>query len=310
MHIYRLFWVSGILAAVTACGGGGGGEAAIGATPQPDAAGIINIGLTDAAVDDVKEVWVQFTGVALRPKSGDEIVIEFDEPKNIELLGLQNGNTAELLGDTQVPAGAYNWIRLGVNAEFDNVMDSYARRTDDSQVELRVPSGSQSGLKLVSGFTITQNQSTNILLDWDLRKALSDSPGQPGMKLRPALRVTDMASFGTLSGSVDSGLLTDAGCTNDLLADTGSAVYVYEGEVSEPADIQGAEGDPLVTASVRAGADGNYSYRVNYLSVGEYSAAFTCQAGDDDPEADDGLEFGPVKTGVTIVNGEVTTLDF
>ncbi len=310
--MYKIFFTGGIFLVMSACGGSGGGgaEDGISATPQPDSAGIINIGLTDAAVDDVKEVWVQFTGVALKPKSGDEIVITFDDPKNIELLGLQNGNTAELLGDTKVAVGAYNWIRLSVNAGFDNVMDSYARRTDDSQVELRVPSGSQSGLKLVSGFTITQNQSTNILLDWDLRKALSDPPGQPGMKLRPALRVIDMAAFGTLSGTVSASLLTDAGCTNDIMADTGNAVYIYEGEVNEPADIQGLDTDPLVTATVSADAGETYAYRVEYLPVGEYTAALTCQANDDDPETDDDITLAPVKTGVMIVDSEVTTLDF
>lgn len=289
------------LLALAGCGGGG---------DDPDATGLLSIALTDAAVDDVEEVWVEFSGVTLKPQSGAPLVFDFDTPKSFNLLELQNGITAELLPVTRVPAGPYNWIRLAVNADFDNVFDSYALLTDGSQVELRVPSGSESGLQLVSGLTVTQDQSTNIVIDWDLRKALSEPAGQPGLHLRPALRVTDMAAFGTLQGSVDVALLEDASCTNDLVAGTGSAVYIYEGEVAAPEDIDGSASDPLVTATVSLGDGDVYGYEVNYLSEGEYTVALTCEASDDDPETDDGIGFAASVTGVMIIDGEVTVVDF
>lgn len=304
-NVKRNFVLLAISLVAAACGGGGsGGAQQIGAT------GTLNVAITDAAVDDVAEVWVEFSGVSLKPQSGGQIDIDFDTPKSIDLLKLQNGNTEELLPDTLVPAGPYNWIRLGVNAEFDNVFDSFVMLNDGTQRELRIPSGSQSGLKLVSGFTVTQNQSTNIVVDWDLRKALSDPQGQPGWHLRPALRVTDMAAFGTLTGSVDATLLEDPGCTNDLVADTGNAVYIYNGEVTNPEDISGAETDPLVTATVTRDVDDVHRYEVHFLSIGEYTVALTCQASDDDPEADDDLTFAASVTGVAIVNGETTVVDF
>lgn len=289
------------LVALSACGGG---------SADSDGLGILSIAITDAAVEDVSEVWVEFSGVTLKPQSGNEIVFDFDTPKSFNLLELQNGNTAELLPATRVPAGPYNWIRLAVNAEFDNVMDSYVMKTDGSQVELRIPSGSQSGLKLVSGITVTQDQSTNIVIDWDLRKALSYPQGQPGMHLRPALRVTDMAAFGTLRGNVAAALLEDATCTNDLVAGTGSAVYVYEGDVATPDDIDGTASDPLVTSTVVLGDNDLYEYQVNYLSIGQYTVALTCQASDDDPEIDDDIAFAASVTGVEIFDGEVTVVDF
>lgn len=295
--------VCSVVAMCAACGGGGSETA-------EDPFGILSVAITDAAVENVSVVSVEFTGLTLKPQSGDEIEFTFDAPKSINLLQLQNGNTAELLPDTRVPAGRYNWMRLAVNAEFDNVMDSFAERKDGSQVELRVPSGSRNGLKLVSGFTITQDQSTNIVLDWDLRKALSEPLGQPGMHLRPAIRVTDMAAFGTLAGSVGLAFLEDVSCTNDLVAGLGNAVYIYSGEVADPADISGTETDPLVTATVSLGADDVYRYEVNYLSVGVYTAALTCQASDDDPEATNDIVFAASATMVEVVNGETTTLDF
>lgn len=288
-----------VLAAYIVVGCSGGSSA-----PTQDATGIVNVAVTDAAVDSVSEVWVEFTGVTLKPQTGDEVVATFDTPKPINLLDLQDGKTEALLPDTRVPAGPYNWMRLGVNAEFDNVMDSYALLEDGSQVELRVPSGSQSGLKLVSGFTVTQNASTNLVIDWDLRKALSDPKGQPGMHLRPALRVTDMASFGTLQGAVAEALTSADGCGDE--ASVGNAIYVYNGIVDSPLDIRTADTDPVVTATV--GED--LAYTISYLSAGDYTAAFTCQAELDDPEQEDELVFSVVNTNVVVVVGETTIVDF
>lgn len=281
----------------SACGGGSG-------SPAEDATGLVSIAITDAAVDDVKEVVVEFHSITLKPRDGADIVMNFDPAKSINLLDLQDGKTADLLPGTRVPVGSYVWMRLGVNAEFDNVMDSFARKNDDSQVELRVPSGSQSGLKLQSGFTVTQNNSTNMVIDWDLRKALTDPAGQPGMHLRPALRVTDMSSYGTLQGAVSESLTMGAECGDDFT--TGNVVYVYEGNVSDPLDIRSMETDPDVTATV--GDDLMYS--VSYLSAGEYTAAFTCQADLDDPEIEDNIAFAVVTSMITIADGETMIISF
>lgn len=296
-----LFAVSGFI--VAGCGGSNSAT-----PPAQNTTGTFNLTLTDAPVDEVSEVNVQFTGVTLKPASGDEIEIIFDAPKDFDLLTLTDGMTAELLPDTVVPAGAYNWVRLAVNAEFDNVFDSYAM-TPTGQVELRVPSGSNSGLKLVSGFTVTANQSTNLVIDWDLRKALTDPQGQPGMLLKPALRVTDLASYGTLIGTVAESLLTDSTCTNDLAAEAGNAVYVYAGPDVVPGDIGDAVADPLATATVAQDGDGMYRYEINFLSAGEYTAAFTCQANDDDADADDDIVFSNAQKFV-IEDGGTTIVDF
>ena len=309
----KLLVVAGASVWIAGCGGGGGG-AGSGATdpsgPTEPATGILNIALTDAPVDDVTVVNVQFTGVTLKPASGDENQIVFDAPKDFDLLTLTGGLTAELLSDTEVPVGRYNWVRLAVNAEFDNVSDSYAMKSTGEQIELRVPGGSQSGLKLVSGFTVTEDQSTHLVIDWDLRKALSDPLGQPGYHLRPALRVTDMALFGTLSGTVAEALVTDASCTNDLVAQTGNAVYIYNDMTDMPGDIGDAVNDPFTTATVTQDGAGVYTYEIIFLSVGTYTAAFTCQANDDVSDMDDDdIAFSPLQS-FAIEDGVTTILDF
>ncbi len=305
IKISNALTVAGLCLSFSACGGGGNGSERI---PPGDSTGIIRISLTDAPFDDVTIVNVQFAGVTLKPAAGDEIHFDFDPPKDFDLLTLSGGATAELLPETPVPAGQYNWLRLAVNAEFDNIFDSYAMRST-GQVELRVPSGSQSGLKLVSGFTVSQNQTTDLVIDWDLRKALSEPKGQPGLHLRPALRVTNMVAHGTLRGTVAESLVTDPECTNDLAAQTGNAVYVYAGMTDSPGDIGDASDDPLVTAAVTQDGAGVYRYEVNFLSVGDYTAAFTCQASDDNANMDDDIAFS-VPQSFVIEDGVTAAVNF
>ncbi len=301
MNTKIMLAAAGACLTLSACGGGGSGAA----TPQA-ATGTVRISITDAPVDDVSVVNVQFSGVTLKPQSGERIEINFDMPKDIDLLTLTGGVTTELLPDTTVPAGRYNWVQLAVNAEFDNVFDSYAM-TPTGQVELRVPS--KTGLKLVSGFTVTENQATDLIIDWDLRKALSDPKGLPGMHLQSALRVTDMSSFGTLRGTVAEALVAADECTNDLAAQTGNAVYVYQGMTDSPGDIGDATNDPFVTATVTQDGAGVYRYEVNFLPVGEYTAAFTCQANNDGSDTDDDIAFTEPQS-FTIEDGVTAELDF
>jgi Domain of unknown function (DUF4382) len=302
--IGKLLAVAGTSILIAGCGGGGGGSG-----PTEPATGFLNIAITDAPVDLVSVVNVQFTGVTLKPASGDEIQIVFDAPKDFDLLTLTGGLTAELLSDTEVPAGGYNWVRLAVNAEFDTIFDSYAMTSMGEEIELRVPSGSQNGLKLVSGFTVTENQSTHLVIDWDLRKALSDPIGQPGLHLRPALRVTDMALFGTLRGTIAEALVMDVSCSNDLAAQTGNAVYIYNGMTDTPGDIGDLEYDPFTTATVTQNEAGAYTYEVNFLSVGDYTAAFTCRANDDISDMHDDIVFSAPQSFV-IEDGVTTVLNF
>ncbi len=267
-------------AAIAACGGSS--EAPL----TGEQTGSLSLRLADAPVENVSEVWVSFSGVSIR-REGDEDASEiiFDSPRSVDLLTLIDGNTETLLSSEPLPVGRYDQLRLLVNAEFDGVFDSYVITDAGGQVELRVPSGSQSGLKLINDIVITNNQSASFLLDWDVRKGLVNPRGQPGYFLKPTIRVIDDTEFGTLVGSVAVATLEDETCTNDLATDEGSAVYIFAGRGTTPTDIAGLETDPVATVAVRQGDNGVYGYEA-ILTPGDYTVAFTCQAGDDDPDVD------------------------
>lgn len=281
--------------AVTGCGGGG-------SSTSSSSTGSFSLSVTDAPVDDAENVVVEFTGVTLKPAEGDAITFTFDEPKSIDLLAQQNGNSADLLNDEELATGAYNWIRLAVNAEEDSVMDSYIQ-IDGSQYELDIPSGSSSGLKLNRGFTISASGNANFTIDFDLRKSIVLANGD--YKLRPTLRIVDNNEIGTITGEVDSTLLTSQCADTNAYA---GVVYVYEGLGVTPDDLDGTDPEPLSSAAVSYDEeDGVYTYTAAFLEAGEYTVTYTCNT--DDSELDETLTFSGTAD-VTLASGATETQNF
>jgi hypothetical protein len=289
------------------CGGGGGGGSGT---------GVVSLAITDAPVDGVDQVWVEFQSIELKPKNGSAIRFDFDTPLSVDLKTLDGNNTEVLLNSEEVPAGEYNWIRLIVNADFDGVFDSYVMTETGEQVEIRVPSGE---LKLVSGFTVVRGGEASFVIDWNLRMGLTRPPGQDGYLLKPAHRVIDMQEYGGIEGTVDTALLTGESCTSDPNTGEGNEVYVFAGAGVTPDDVDGVDPEPVTTARVLLNeGTGNYQYSLPFMAPGMYTLAFTCQAADDispdptvpppDPAADNAIEFTP-GIDATVVAGQTGTVN-
>lgn len=281
----------GVVLSLAACGGGNEGPRF----------GQLSLAITDAPVDDATAVVVEFTGVEVKPAGGEAISFDYDEPRTIDLLALQGGGSEVILDDVTVPAGAYDWVRLKVNAVADGTLDSYITLNDGSQHELYVPSGSQSGLKLVSGFVVPAGGASDFTIDFDLRKSVVEPMNaSTEYVLKPALRIVDNAQVGKISGTVDNARIVD-GCS--------PAVYVFSGAGVTPDDVDGTAPDPVSSAAVKLDTGtGQYTYTVAFLAPGSYTVAFTCDAAADDPETSDTLTF--VAQDATVAHDQVTTVDF
>jgi hypothetical protein len=287
---------------VGACGGGGGDS---GGTGQ------LSLAVTDAPVDDASSVVVQFRGVAFkRAGSAPEVVQNLaPSPRQLDLLQYQGGRAALLLDGTTLPAGDYEWVRLIIDNE-SGVRDSYVVLRGGEECELRVPSGSESGLKLNRGFTLPVDGSVALTIDFDLRKSIHAPPGQRGSAeactqgylMRPTLRIVDDANVGAIAGHVDAELVTEE-CL--------PKVYVFSGAGVTPDDLEeaaGADADPLVVASVPVeNGSTAYAYRAAFMPPGAYTVAFTC--GDDDATDDDVLTFIGAQN-VTVQANLISTADF
>lgn len=278
-----------MLLVLCSCSDGGSSDTSGGRGSSSSNPGAFTLSITDAAVDEAQEVWVQFTGATLQPTNGNTISYTFDSVKNINLLNLQGTQSTELISNEVIPLGRYNWIRLHVNASNDGINDSYIKLNDGSEHELWIPSGSQTGLKINTGFEFTATNELHLMIDFDLRKSVVLSSGN--YKLRPTLRMINMNGVGSITGSIDMSLLTAASCS-DADPATGNAVYLFEGENIIPDDMDNQNPEPVTSARVELNtSSGNYEYIIGFVPATDYTLAFTCQADLDEPNSNDNIAF-------------------
>ena len=281
--------------------------------------GYLSLGISDGPVHSALNVCIEFNSVELK-QSGepDSIVIDTVDsdgnPEKIDLLQFQGANAMPVVLNHELPAGRYEWMRLGVNAvqgtngglghtggADGTVCDgeaSYIVWNSESWANLYVPSGENNGLKLVSGYTVPVNDTVSLTAEFDLGKSITEPPGQgPDVLLRPTIKLVNNNEVGTLTGQVANTFAEAENCA--------PSVYVFENSLT-PNPINDSDDDPVATALVEAQdqSDGlvQWHYTVGFLLVGEYEVAFTCNDGENF-EPEDGYP-------ATIVAGEIETVDF
>ena len=257
---------------LAACGSGGG---------SGGSSATMNLGIMDGPVDSASAVVVSFTGVELQPSGGGQTVtVNFSTPKTIDLLQEQNGNEASLLSGAPVPAGNYDWMRLMVNVAADGTVANSYIEINGAQYPLIIPSGAETGLKLVQGFTMTANQVANFTIDFMLQQSITAPPGQTsgGMQnyvLRPALRLIDNVQAGTISGTVAlSTLQSNSACLNGYSGSgplPNAHVYILSGSVTPSSSLT-----PVVEPQITLSSSGSYSYSQPFLLAGGYTLAVAC----------------------------------
>lgn len=138
-------------------------------------------------------------------ESGDGgFVTVFEGERELNLLDLRNGRV-DLLADADVPAGEYDQMRLVVTR-------GVLTLTDGRVFDLRVPSGSSSGIKLNFEFEVADGEEKVLLLDVDLSRAFAAIPSGHiddvstirEFRFQPALamRLIDVLEAGSISGQV------------------------------------------------------------------------------------------------------------
>lgn len=251
----------------------------------------VSFSVKDAPVDNAEAVVITFTAVELLGPAGDSVTFDLGAPTAVDLLSLQGTNSRLLVDRAEVAPAIYTGVQL--QAEFANAscqslvapFDSYIT-IDGTDYPIILPSGE---LKIQSDLTIATGGLTSYVIDFDLRQSIAER-GQTGCyNLKPVLRIVDTATTGDLSGVVDGALLGGEGCSADAVSGEGAAVYLYAGADVIPDDVDGVDAEPLTSSLLTPLGDssGNFSYEIGFLLTGDYTAAFTCNANQDDPDTDD-----------------------
>lgn len=280
--------------------------------PPPEDAQTLTLSMTDAPLDGVSKVIVQFTGLEIKPVGSDLKTIWFDTPVDIDILSLQGKRRATLLPEYKLSAGEYEYIRLLVNAN-QGEYNSLVVLDDNTWLPLYIPDADKTGLKIAKSFRISTQGNTQLTLDMDLRKSLFKESTESAYRLSPSLRWVKEYEYGHISGFVDNALLSDNGCI-DTNSQSFGAIYLYpalaQGQV--PQDIQRNASDPLSSANIEFDASkGEYFYTLGYIpSKITYSAVLVCDARLENPTTADTLTFVGAPKSITVDEDGPNDLNF
>ena len=203
--------------------------------------GTISLRMTDDPADfqevnlSITQVSAHLEGTGGESDSTDGWQVLRTEPLNVDLLTLRNG-VFTTLAIAQVPAGHYTQIRLKLAPGSNVVVDGITH-------PLTVPSGLQSGYKLVGDFDVPAGGLIGLTLDFDAARSIVLT-GSGTYLLKPTARVIATITSGSITGHV----LPDSVST---------AVYA----------IQAA--DTIGSAQTSGG-----NFTVSALPSGTYSLAF------------------------------------
>ena len=226
--------------------------------------------------------------------------------RGIDLLLLDGAKSEALVSGAELEAGNYGQLRLQI------ADGSYVERTDGSRHTLRVPSNE---LKLGS-VTLSAGGTFNFTLEFDLRRAMVNPPGQNGYLLKPTgLRLVNNAEIGHLTGSVAEGLLINNNCTVAPADDTEAVatVYLYQGADRPLAELADNGGDktylPYASTNVYFDGVSEYNFAIGFIDADNYTAALSCNT-TDDPEVADEVEFLQAQNITVSASSEPVTLSF
>ncbi len=180
--------------------------------------GELSLELTDAATADYQAVYVSIKEVQVQmltdPAGGEEApwTVAASPNATYNLLELVNGIT-EPLGLTELEPGEYSHMRLVIGDTADdgeNILGevhpfaNYVILRDGTGTvhELKIPSGSTSGIKIIHGFSIEANQTTRLVLDFNALKSIVRAGNSGKWLLKPVISVINADTRGMVSGMV------------------------------------------------------------------------------------------------------------
>jgi hypothetical protein len=224
--------------------------------------------LTDATLYQYKAVYVTIDEIKVHRDHGGGWKTVASPRQTFNLLELVNG-VREDLGLATLEAGHYTQMRLIIGNMHDggqNILSqthpfaNYVILADGMNAihELKVPSGQKTGVKLVNGFDINTNQTTELILDFDASKSVVEAGSSGQWHLKPTIKV-----LYTLTQAIIDGTVTDNETGNNLQG------VMVSAQIYNDNDVELDEKDFVtVQAATTTDANGEYaSFRLQVLAL-------------------------------------------
>ncbi|HLP96790.1 MAG TPA: DUF4382 domain-containing protein [Saprospiraceae bacterium] len=255
--------------------------------------------ITDGPCDDpsVKAVFVTIAEVKVDGKTFNG----FSGKKTINLLAYQKGEVAAL-GLGNLDAGAYQEITLVLDAQTDangNAPGCYVETIDN--VKHALSGAATVTVSTLKNITLVAGATTQVVLDFDLRKAVQYSGGGSAdqydfvtsASLQTALRAVVKTQSGNLQGS----------CQNAIVNTDKIVAYVYKkGTFNRNVELSSENGVAFKNAIASTSVESNGAFKIAFLESGDYEVHFAAYK---DLNSDGKLDF----QGTLILNSLIDLLD-
>lgn len=194
------------------CDNGGGSSSS-------DSTGTLSMSLTDEPASEYSAFYITINDIQVHLKGNEDddenwrSVAAPTLPKTFNIKDLTAG-VREEIGLADLPVGDYTQMRLiigdtpddGINIEGESHESTgfanYVIDQNGEYHELKIPSGYQTGFKIVHGFSISTEQTTELLLDFVASQSVVIAGNSGKWLLKPTIKVGDMAELSIIRGKV------------------------------------------------------------------------------------------------------------
>ena len=258
-------WIASSLfiAMLAACGGG---------ESSSSSTGTLSLNLSDATTAEYNAVYVTIEEVQVHNDEGGSWQIVASPNKTYNLLELVNG-VREQLGITELETAHYTQMRLIIGKSPDDTINllseshpyaNYIIDNTDTYYELKIPSGFQTGVKIVGGFDINTDQTTELILDFDACRSVVQAGNSGKWLLKPTIKIASLEDFSIINGTVTDD--SAAGIEGALVS-----AQIFNGGTTETKD----DDELIIQAATITDSNGEYKL---FVTPGTYNLVVYAEA--------------------------------